>query len=171
MNVSLPSSTMSLSAQELQVCQRLIAAFPEPVAPDDIINRAMYAPGGDPGDPLDHPTSQVCRIRGLLGRGAIETVYQTRVNRLGRLVRLRNRPCVGYKAGPVLMGITGFHRVTSSSETHAEVSSTEDKGPAAKTLLRGAGHFGVRTSPEPHRNCGLRVMAQLEAACREAINR
>jgi hypothetical protein len=156
---------MRLSLQELRVCQRLVEAYPAVVAMDDVVDRMAHRSNGGPGDRLFRPSSEVCRIRGLLGYDAIETVWPTRVDSRGRPVREYKAPALGYRAGPRLLEVVGL---IPSSEVNAPVADGSAKGTDEKASLRRGRHTVAWQAPEPHRNDGTRVMWQMEAACRHA---
>ena len=167
--MSKPTQSMRLSHQELLVCQRLVEAYPAVLPLDTIVERQAYTDTGGPGDAAERPTTQVCRIRALLGRDAVETVWQTRLMPDGSVVRLRNRPCLGYRAGVGLvsrMVEMGLPMPVSpgSSETHPIASAT-----CVATVARKSHSRRTWQASEPHRCVGLTVQAQLEASCRRAV--
>lgn len=156
-----------LTKQELEVARRLIGAYPEHVPSDRVTEYVCYSPKGDVGDSLSTVSTQVCRIRSLLGREAIDTVYRTRVRADGAVVADRRSPMLGYRAGASLMGLVQYFIGTvspGSSETHPMSSVTSPTTSTVESHARSTWQ-----AREPHRNLGHRVQAQLEASCLQAV--
>ena len=99
-----PIAETALTNQELQVIAKLTEVYPDYVPFDGLVCRTCNTETSAPGDILDRPATQVCRIRSKLGNDVIETVWPTRVNPHGKVVKeTPHSQALGYRASENLM--------------------------------------------------------------------
>lgn len=99
-----------LEWQELNLVRRLVGARGGVVPADSLVEHLRNDRRARTAEMARAPTTQVCRARAkcrhLFGRECIETVWPTRVNARGRVVRAQELGILGYRwTGPDIAGM------------------------------------------------------------------
>ena len=139
---------LGMTPPEWELALRLVEAYPGVVPYDGW----MALSNGEPAT-RDYVGSVAFDLRRSLGPSAVETVFRR-----------------GYRAGPLLVEVLrDLQGSPRSSEVGGPPAGGSAKGPEERAPHRRTWWPRAWQSLEPHRNDQGRIMAQLEAACREAV--